>query len=96
MDNTITLRKIMPAETCSRLKALLEERGLKPKDVVNSLWLESVQSVYKWYATAKGKLTIMPSLSNLVQICYILGVRMEDILVCEDIVVQQQDEFLLN
>lgn len=39
------------AETCRRIKKLIEENKYTPREVQFKLGLESVQTVYKWYSS---------------------------------------------
>lgn len=60
-----------------QIKRLMEENELSVRDVQERLGLESPQSVYKWLHG-----TSLPALDNLLALSRLLGVRMEDILVC--------------
>ncbi len=78
--------KVINAQaTCANLKKLLEEKGFTPNDVKERLNLESVQSIYKWYSTANGKGTCIPSTDNLVILANLLGVPMDSIIVTNDV-----------
>ena len=71
--------------TCAKLKKMLEEKGYTPVEIKEMLHLESVQSVYKWYATARGKGTSMPSVDNMMRLAYLLKVPLEDIYVTYEV-----------
>ncbi len=59
------IKVISHQSTCVNLKRLLEEKGYSPADIKEKLQLETVQSVYRWYATAIGKGDSMPSVDNM-------------------------------
>lgn len=58
-----------------RIRNLLAERQISVRELQNRMGLESAQAVYKWL---HGK--SLPNLENMVGLCQILGVQMEDIL----------------
>lgn len=62
--------------TGTRLKRLLQERGMKAADLQRFLSLENHQPVYKWL---NGK--SLPSLEHLCRIAEVLETSVEDILV---------------
>ena len=69
------------AETCRRIKKLIEENKYTPREVQFKLGLESVQTVYKWYSSNNKTI---PSLDSLIQLSELLGCSIEDILVLKD------------
>lgn len=71
--------------TCANLKRLLEEKGYTPVEVKDKLHLESVQSVYKWYATARGKGSSMPSVDNMMILSYMLEMPLDQLYVTYEI-----------
>ena len=74
--------------TCMRIKELCEEKGYSAVRLQESLGLESVQAVYKWF---KGK--NLPNIDNLVAIMYLMEVSFEDLVVlAEDRVDDIQDQ----
>ena len=79
------IRVIDCQATCANLKRFIEEKGLTPKDIRDILNLDSVQSVYKWYATAKGKGSSVPSVDNVIILAYILGVSLDEIYVTNEV-----------
>ena len=68
--------------TSLRLREMLEERGLKPKDVQQALHLESIQAVYKWL---NPNIKSLPSIDNLVALAYLMDCALEDILVLREV-----------
>ena len=68
--------------TCQRLMKMLIDKGYTPTDIKEKLHLQSVQCVYKWYATARGKGSkSMPSLDNMLILSDLLGMTINDIIV---------------
>ena len=65
--------------TGARIKALAAERGLKALDIQNACGLGTPQTVFKWYRGAT-----LPSLDNLVIIATLMGVQLDDIVVCSE------------
>ena len=70
---------ILSQETGMHIKRLMKENGISVREVQESLGLESPQAVYKWLHG-----TSLPALDNLLALSRLLGVRMEDILVCTE------------
>lgn len=70
---------ILSKETGMRIKRLMAEKKLSVREVQERLGLESPQSVYKWLHG-----TSLPALDNLLALSRLLGVRMEEILVCSE------------
>ena len=52
--------------TCANIQRLIKEKGLTPKDVKDILNLDSVQSVYKWFRTTRGKGNSIPSVDHII------------------------------
>ncbi|MCR4717836.1 MAG: helix-turn-helix transcriptional regulator [Lachnospiraceae bacterium] len=71
--------------TCANLKRLIEDKGYTPKDIQKKLKLESVQTIYKWYATARGKGSSIPSVDNMLVLTKLLQVKLDDIYVTYEI-----------
>ena len=71
--------------TCANLKKLIEEKGLTPNDIRDILNLNSVQSVYKWYATAKGKGSCVPTVDNVIIIAHAIGASLDEIYVTNEV-----------
>ena len=79
------IRVINCQATCANIRRLIEEKGLTPKDVKEILNLDSVQSTYKWYATANGKGTSIPSVDNVIILAHILGASLDTIYVTNEV-----------
>ncbi len=71
--------------TCANLKKLIEEKGLTPNDIRDILNLNSVQSVYKWYATARGKGSSVPSVDNVIILAHVIGASLDEIYVTNEV-----------
>ena len=67
---------ILQKETGEQIKKLLAENGYTVKDVQTVMGFSNPQAIYKWLS---GK--SLPSLDNLIILCYLLKVQMEDVLV---------------
>lgn len=84
----IKVIKVIDSEaTCGNIKAILEDRQIKPKEVQRALQLDSVQAAYKWLSPRNKT---MPSIDNLVQIANFLGCKIEDVLVMKDVNVDDE------
>jgi len=83
----MSIRVIDTEATCRNIKAILEERGITPKEVQHALQLDSVQAVYKWISPRNKT---MPSLDSLVQLANFLNCGIEDILVMKEINVDKE------
>ncbi len=82
----MSIKVINNQATCANLKRMLEEKGLTPNDVKEKLDLQSVQCVYKWFATANGKRCKgMPSMDNLFILASILDSTVDEIVILNDI-----------
>ena len=82
--------------TCINVKRLIEEKGLKPKEIKRKLKLNSVQSVYKWYATARGKGKNIPSVDNAMMLAHVLEATLDDIYVPNKEYMKAMDEEEIN
>lgn len=82
--------------TCINVKRLIEEKGLKPKEIKRKLKLNSVQSIYKWYATASGKGKNIPSVDNAMMLAHVLEANLDDIYVPNDEYMRAMDEEEIN
>ncbi len=67
---------ILPVETGRRIRFYMNMRGYSVRDVQSAMGFENPQAIYKWLS---GK--SLPSLDNLIILCYLLKVQMEDVLV---------------
>ena len=88
------LRPVLDLEaTGARIKTLMKQRGISPRQMQLILNFPYVQTVYNWFA---GK--NMPTIDNLVVLAQVLEVAMDDIIVTRmvevDIVVEEGREVL--
>ncbi len=82
----MSIKVINNQETCRKLTEMLDAKGITPTEIKERLQLQSVQAVYKWYATAKGSGSkSIPSMDNMVLLADMLDVTINDILVCNDV-----------
>ena len=71
------LRPVLDLEaTGAKIKTLMKQRGISPRQLQLILNFPYVQTVYNWFA---GK--NMPTIDNLVVLAQILGVPMDEIVV---------------
>ena len=79
--------------TGAKIKTLMKQRGISPRQMQLILNFPYVQTIYNWFA---GK--NMPTIDNLVVLAQVLGVSMDDIIVTRmvevDIVVEEGREVL--
>ena len=74
---TTYLKPVLDLEaTGTKIKTLMKQRGITPRQLQILLDFPYVQTVYNWY---QGK--NMPTIDNLVVLAQILGVTMDDIVV---------------
>ncbi len=82
----MSIKVINNQATCANLKRMIEEKGLTPNDIREKLDLQSVQCVYKWFATATGKSCKgMPSMDNLFMLASLLDTTVDEIVILNDI-----------
>ena len=62
--------------TGTKIKKLMKQRGITPRQLQIILDFPYVQTIYNWFA-AKN----LPTLDNLVVLAQVLGVTMDDIIV---------------
>ena len=74
------------AATGAKIKTLMKQRGITPRQLQILLDFPYVQTVYNWYA---GK--NMPTIDNLVVLAQVLGVTMDDIVVTRMVNVEIDD-----
>ena len=72
--------------TGAKIKTLMKQRGITPRQLQILLDFPYVQTVYNWYA---GK--NMPTIDNLVVLAQVLGVTMDDIVVTRMVTVEIDD-----
>ena len=73
--------------TGTKIKTLMKQRGITPRQLQILLNFPYVQTVYNWFA---GK--NMPTLDNLVVLAKVLNVAMDDIVVTKMVDVEIDDE----
>ena len=72
--------------TGAKIKSLMKQRGITPRQLQILLNFPYVQTVYNWFA---GK--NMPTLDNLVVLAKVLNVAMDDIVVTKMVDVEIDD-----
>ncbi len=70
---------VMPAETGSHIRSLMNQNGITVKDVKEAMGFEQPQAVYKWLSGQS-----LPSLDNLVILSRVLHVAVDELLVVTD------------
>ena len=91
-EKMIRMKVIDNVKTCQNIKRHMDELAIKPQQVRQRLYLESVQSVYKWLDTAKGtsnKKTI-PSLDNLVNLADMFSCSIDELLSCYEVIIDSE------
>lgn len=84
---TTYLKPVLDLEaTGAKIKTLMKQRGITPRQLQILLDFPYVQTVYNWYA---GK--NMPTIDNLVVLVQVLGVTMDDIVVTRMVNVEIDD-----
>ena len=84
---TTDLKPVLDLEaTGAKIKTLMKQRGITPRQLQILLDFPYVQTVYNWYA---GK--NMPTIDNLVVLAQVLGVTMDDIVVTRMVNVEIDD-----
>ncbi len=91
---TTFLRPVLDLDaTGVKIKTLMKQRGITPRQMQLILNFPYVQTIYNWFA---GK--NMPTIDNLVVLAQVLGVAMDDIIVTRmvevDIAVEEGREVL--
>ena len=79
-QNTMSMPVLNVEKTGQNISALRKKAGMSVKDVQGMLGFTNPAAIYKWM---KGE--CMPSLDNLVVLARILGVKVDDILIVDDI-----------
>ena len=84
---TTYLRPVLDLEaTGAKIKTLMKQRGITPRQLQTILDFPYVQTVYNWFS---GK--NMPTLDNLVVLAQVLGVTMDDIVVTRMVEMEVDD-----
>ncbi len=85
---TTFLRPVLDLDaTGAKIKTLMKQRGISPRQLQLILNFPYVQTVYNWFA---GK--NMPTIDNLVVLAQILGVPMDEIVVTTIVEVDIEEE----
>ncbi|BDC92077.1 helix-turn-helix transcriptional regulator [Treponema bryantii] len=85
---TTFLRPVLDLDaTGAKIKTLMKQRGISPRQLQLILNFPYVQTVYNWFA---GK--NMPTIDNLVVLAQILGVPMDEIVVTTMVEVDIEEE----
>ena len=71
---------IDPAATGQRIAELRTKAGLSVRDLQAVMGFETPQAIYKWQHGAS-----LPSIDNLVILAAVLGVSIDEILVCDEV-----------
>lgn len=74
------------AATGIKIKTVMKQKGVTPRQLQIILDFPYVQTVYNWFA---GK--NMPTIDNLVVLAQILGVQVDDLIVTKTIEVEIDD-----
>ena len=89
----VKVRDVLGEATGAKIKTLMKQRGITPRQMQLILNFPYVQTIYNWFA---GK--NMPTIDNLVVLAQVLEVAMDDIIVTRmvevDIVVEEGREIL--
>lgn len=89
---TTILRPVLDlAATGEKIKTIMKQKGVTPRQLQLILGFPYVQTIYNWFA-AKN----MPTLDNLVVLAQVLGVTMDDIIVTRMITVEIDDVEVLS
>ena len=84
---TTILRPVLDLEaTGAKIKTLMKQRGITPRQLQILLNFPYVQTVYNWFA---GK--NMPTLDNLIVLAKVLNVAMDDIVITKMVDVEIDD-----
>jgi hypothetical protein len=89
---TTILRPVLDLDaTGAKIKTIMKQKGVTPRQLQLILGFPYVQTIYNWFA-AKN----MPTLDNLVVLAQVLGVTMDDIIVTRMITVEIDDVEVLS
>ncbi len=89
---TTILRPVLDLDaTGAKIKSIMKQKGVTPRQLQLILGFPYVQTIYNWFA-AKN----MPTLDNLVVLAQVLGVTMDDIIVTRMITVEIDDVEVLS
>ncbi|MCR5318550.1 MAG: helix-turn-helix domain-containing protein [Treponema sp.] len=86
---TTYLKPILDLEaTGAKIKTLMKQRGITPRQLQVILDFPYVQTIYNWFS-AKN----MPTIDNLVVLAQILGVTIDDIIVTRKVEMEIGDAY---
>lgn len=74
------MKTIDPKATGKRISALMSETRTSKQDIAEVLELTTTNSIYKWINGMS-----LPSIDHLVTLADILGVSLDELLVCREV-----------
>ncbi len=84
---TTFLRPVLDVDaTGAKIKSLMKQRGISPRQLQIILNFPYVQTVYNWFS---GK--NMPTIDNLIVLAQVLGVTVDDIIVTKTVDIEIED-----
>ncbi|MBP5437627.1 MAG: helix-turn-helix transcriptional regulator [Treponema sp.] len=84
---TTFLRPVLDVDaTGAKIKSLMKQRGITPRQLQVILNFPYVQTVYNWFA---GK--NMPTIDNLIVLAQVLGVTVDEIIVTKMVDIEIED-----
>ncbi|MBR0124028.1 MAG: helix-turn-helix transcriptional regulator [Treponema sp.] len=84
---TTFLRPVLDVDaTGAKIKSLMNQRGITPRQLQIILNFPYVQTVYNWFS---GK--NMPTIDNLIVLAQVLGVTVDDIIVTKTVDIEIED-----
>ncbi|MBQ5450450.1 MAG: helix-turn-helix transcriptional regulator [Treponema sp.] len=84
---TTFLRPVLDVDaTGAKIKSLMKQRGITPRQLQIILNFPYVQTVYNWFS---GK--NMPTIDNLIVLAQVLGVTVDDIIVTKMVDIEIED-----
>jgi transcriptional regulator with XRE-family HTH domain len=84
---TTFLRPVLDVDaTGAKIKSLMKQRGITPRQLQIILNFPYVQTVYNWFS---GK--NMPTIDNLIVLAQVLGVTVDDIIVTKTVDIEIED-----
>lgn len=84
---TTFLRPVLDVDaTGAKIKSLMNQRGITPRQLQIILNFPYVQTVYNWFS---GK--NMPTIDNLIVLAQVLGVTVDDIIVTKMVDIEIED-----
>lgn len=84
---TTFLRPVLDVDaTGAKIKSLMKQRGITPRQLQIILNFPYVQTVYNWFS---GK--NMPTIDNLIVLAQVLGVTVDEIIVTKTVDIEIED-----